>query len=375
MPNLNQRAKLAGKSRILDQIKIEISTLDADWSDWDKFLSSTSRGIYLQLSDWLKSYRAYGFKEYLILARNSNGEIIGGQGIVLASAGPLKILVAPYGPIIKHGLEEILSEIIQKFKDFAIESGAFLSQISIPISGDQSFPTHFLSTETTIQNGDGNGLIFKYVTGISAIRAVELYPEKENPYEDVRANYKSATRRDVNKSGRMGNELVFAETEKEIKDAYSLIELNAQNQGYAVRSWDDFGPTLNALIKKGFCFIACCKNEGELKGALIIFEVGKKLHYIMGATIREKRDLMVGHFLQDQVIQLAIKKGYDFYDISMGGSDGVVRFKEGFGGKVIPFVEPQYWVHKKLQFIAYQKLLPWVQKNKTLVSGILKKFR
>lgn len=359
----------------MDQIKFELSKSESDWGDWDEFLSSTSRGIYLQLSDWLKSYRAYGFKEYLILARDNNLEIIGGLGLVLASAGPLKILVAPYGPIIKKGEEEILPQILQRFQDFAKESGAFLSQISIPSTPDNEFPNHFLSVDINIQNSSRKGLIFKYVTGISAIRAVHLYPGKENPYDQVRSNYKSATRRDINKSGRMGNELVFAESENEVKEAYSLIELNAQNQGYAVRTWEDFGPTLGNLIKKGFCFIACCKNEGELKGALIIFEVGKKLHYIMGATIREKKDLMVGHFLQDQVIQIGVKKGYDFYDISMGGSEGVVRFKEGFGGKIIPLKDPEYWVHKKLQFITYQKLLPFVQKNKTLVSGILKRLR
>jgi len=44
---------------------------------------------------------------------------------------------------------------------------------------------------------------------------------------------------------------------------------------------------------------------------------------------------MVGHFLQDQVIQIGIRKGYDFYDIFMGGSTGVVRFKERFGGEVV----------------------------------------
>ena len=33
-----------------------------------------------QLSDWLKSYQAYGFKESLILARDKNLEIIGGLG-------------------------------------------------------------------------------------------------------------------------------------------------------------------------------------------------------------------------------------------------------------------------------------------------------
>jgi hypothetical protein len=47
----------------------------------------------------------------------------------------------------------------------------------------------------------------------------------------------------------------------------------------------------------------CCWNEGELKETLMVIDVGKKLHYIMGATLREEKDLMVGHFLQDQVIQ------------------------------------------------------------------------
>jgi len=173
----------------------------------------------------------------------------------------------------------------------------------------------------------------------------------------------------------MGNELVFAESAEEIQKAYDLIELNAENQGYAVRSWDDFGATLISLVDSGHCMIPCCQNEGSLKGALIIFDAGQKLYYIMGATLREKKDLLVGHFLQDQVIQLAISKGYDFYDISMGGSPGVVRFKEGFGGEVLPLPEAQYWVLKPAQFFAYQKLLPWVQKNKTLVSKIVKKFK
>src|SRR5690606_9302908 len=142
----------------------------------------------------------------------------------------------------------------------------------------------------------------------------------------------------------------FPVSDSEIFEAYKLIELNAENQGYTVRSWKDFGPTLKSLIEKNQCFIACCKNEEELKGALIIFEVGQKLHYIMGATLREKKDLMVGHFLQDQVIRLAVQKGYDFYDISMGGSEGVVRFKEGFGGEIIEITAPIYWVLKPIHF-------------------------
>ncbi len=70
-----------------------------------------------------------------------------------------------------------------------------------------------------------------------------------------------------------------------------------------------------------------------------------------------------------------IQEGYDFYDKSMGGSEGVVKFKEGFGGKVVTLTKARYWVHKPLQFLAFQKLLPCVQKNKALIGKLLGKIK
>lgn len=350
-----------------------------EWELWDQFLSKTARGIYLQCSDWLNSYSTYGFEPSLILAKDSTGVIVGGMGVVLAKTGPLMILVCPYGPILQKGWEGLLPDLVEYFKKLGKDSGAFLSQLSFPfaegLGNDFDFAQFFLPGDLATSNfsESGRGVQFKYISSISAIRAVPLYSGKEDAYEKVRKNYKSATRRDVNKSGRMGNELVYAKTETEIRAAYELIELNASNQGYAVRSWEDFGPTLISMVSKGFCLIPCCMNEGRLKGALVIFDFGMKLHYIMGATLREERDLMVGHFLQDQVIQLAVKKGYAFYDISMGGSEGVVRFKEGFGGVILPQGDTRYWIHKPTVYWAYQKLLPWIQRNKKLVAKLLSK--
>ncbi|WP_158531217.1 lipid II:glycine glycyltransferase FemX [Algoriphagus chordae] len=350
-----------------------------DWRLWDEFLQENPRGIYLQTQAWLESYRAYGFSPELLLAKDSDGIILGGLGLVLAGMGPLKILVAPYGPIINEGHDNLAEEIIAEFKTKAKAKGAFMAQLSLPAaySKDQAESQHLLSYKLTeaLFSKVKKGLIFKYVAGIIGFRAVHLFPGEADAYEKVRANYKAATRRDVNKSGRMGNELYLPSSEAEIKEAYELIELNAVNQGYSVRTWNDFGPTLISLINKKQCFIACCKNEESLKGALIIFDVGKKLHYIMGATLREKKDLMVGHYLQDQVIQMAVQKGYDFYDISIGGSEGVVRFKEGFGGELIKITEPRYWVLKPLQFAIFQKLLPWAKKNKSKVAKLLSKFK
>ncbi len=363
----------------MKEVSYKWTTHSQDWESWNRFLIDNPRGIYLQTKEWLESYRAYGFSPFLLIASDSQGNILGGIGAVLASAGPFRVLVAPYSPILTSGMENLAIPLIESFVKFARSKGVFLAQVSFPAESTEEnlHSAHLLSSRLSDQTLGHlkKGLLFKFVIGISAFRAVNLFAGQPEAYDKVRSNYKSATRRDVNKSGRIGNELFFAKSETEIKAAYDLILINAENQGYAVRSWQEFGPTLIAMVTKELCFIPCCKNGGELKGALIIFEVGKKLHYIMGGTLREKKDLMVGHFLQDQVIQIGIQKGYEFYDISMGGSEGVVRFKEGFGGEVISLVEPRYWVLKPLQFMAFQKLLPWVQKNKRLISKILSKLK
>jgi hypothetical protein len=78
---------------------LQVTESLTEWEQWDHFGSNSKRGIYLQLSDWLRSYRAYGFEEILIIAKDSSGQILGGMGVFLAKAGLLKILVTPYGPI------------------------------------------------------------------------------------------------------------------------------------------------------------------------------------------------------------------------------------------------------------------------------------
>lgn len=360
-------------------VTLHWSNSDTDWNRWDTFISTQKRGIYLQTRAWLQSYSAYGFEVHLLLAETTEGELIGGLGVVLASAGPFKIAVAPYGPILSHQEETLSKSIVNEFLAFAKRKKAFLAQFSLASSKDvaPNFTGHFLPSDL----GAGSistakkGLIFKYVTGITAIRAVKLYPDSTDSYAQVRKNYNSSTKRNVNAAAKLGNELHYAETKEELEEAYRLFGLNAKTQGYAIRSWEDFGPTLVQMVARGQCLVPLCVHDGVTKGALIIFDVGQKLHYIMGGTIRDEVDRKVGHFLHDQMIKLGIAKGYDFYDISMGGSAGVVRFKEGFGGDIIGLADPRYWVLKPFQFYLFRKLLPFVQKNKSKIAGILSKLK
>ncbi len=350
-----------------------------DWDEWDVFLRDNSQGIYLQSKSWLKGYESYGFIPSLIIAKNPEGQIVGGLGVVLAKTGPFKVLVCPYGPILHRSDKALFEDLMDAFKQFGIDSGAFISQISFSfLTGENSEPSFnkfFLSQELnqTDLSENGEGIIFKYVTGISAIRAIRLYPEEDESYEKVFAKYKSSCRRNVRKSETFGHSLKIAKSSEEVRKAYTVIESNAQSQGYAVRSWEDFGQTISAMVDNGTCTLACCMQDSEMKGALMVFDVGNKLHYIMGGTVREEVDQKVGHFLHNSMVKYGIEKGYEFYDISMGGSPGVVRFKEGFGGVVLGTNDTRYWIHKPTLFWVYEKMMPWVQKNKKLISRVLSK--
>jgi hypothetical protein len=87
----------------------------------------------------------------------------------------------------------------------------------------------------------------------------------------------------------MSHELRFAKQAEDIKTAYALIELNAETQEYAVRRRADFGQTLISMLQKGSCFMPSCWNEGELKETLMVIDVGKKLHYIMGLPYMRRK--------------------------------------------------------------------------------------
>lgn len=160
--------------------------------------------------------------------------------------------------------------------------------------------------------------------------------------------------------------------QNEIKEAYEIIIQNSINQNYTVRSWEDISEALIKLVKEKNCLIPYCKHENQIIGALIIFETGKRPSYLFGGTIRTKPNLKVGQFMHFEMMKYSINNNYEFYDLLVGGVSGVIKFKESMGGVAYKFIEPRYWVMNTLLFKLYEKFLPKLQKNKVLISKILK---
>jgi hypothetical protein len=145
---------------------------------------------YLKSSEWLKSYSSYGFDSKLLLVLSSEGKITGGVDVVIASVGPFRVIVYPFGTVLSTDSEVLVSKISEEFRKEAKRAGAFLAQLSFANSEEASpqFDAYLLPLASISDAFEEckKGLIFKYVTGISGFGAVSLFPKAKQAYELVR---------------------------------------------------------------------------------------------------------------------------------------------------------------------------------------------
>ena len=186
----------------------------------------------------------------------------------------------------------------------------------------------------------------------------------------------SQVRRNINLSYKNKAEIIFATTEEECKSAYKSIENNALEGNYAVRSFEDFKSTILNLVSKNSAYLVAIKVDNEIKGAGFAVNCGNCLTYISGGTKKEKPDLKVGYLIHWELIKKSYELGFKGYNISMGGSKGVVEFKAKFNTKTIHFIEcHRHIILKPLIFKIYLILNSIFDKNKKSISVLLKRFK
>jgi lipid II:glycine glycyltransferase (peptidoglycan interpeptide bridge formation enzyme) len=356
-----------------------IVTNEEYWcSLWDKFLGNNKKGHYLQLSDWLKSYQAYGFDWFLILNISSDDKINGGVGCIFINILGFKILICPAGPIIKDDENEIvLIQYIDRFKKEGVERNCIFAQINLLSSDSLSIHTNLPLKDKL--DGFIFGTVINEISIIDKLRLVDLSPfyllKKEEFEEEIFKTYPTKKRTNIRRSLRNNLELRYATTENEIHEAYKCFENTALEEGYTIRSWKDIRPSIINEINQGFAFMLTAHLENNIKGAVLLINTGQRLTYMMGGTKKEKPDIMVGTFLHWHAILLTKELNYCSYDMSPGGSKGVIEFKKSFNAYNINISTPGYWILNRFKFKIFVLIYKYIRPYKNLISRILSKIK
>jgi lipid II:glycine glycyltransferase (peptidoglycan interpeptide bridge formation enzyme) len=347
-------------------------TKNQEWLDkWDQFLLQSDRAWYNQLSDWIKSYEVYGFDhEFMILVQNDT--IIGGCGIVVAKFSLFKFLIVAAGPILELGYEHELERCLQELQKKAKELNCCYLQISVPSTKDNHcFSNYTLPPLHTTSNyfSGKEGVAFKYVIPLQGYRIVKL--DNENPYETARSHYNSNNKRNLNKANKLELEFKFVTTDEDIKNAYQCFVLNAQEKGYPLRSYESMKTTLRKYIDKDYAKIGCCFYQNQIIGALYVMNCGQRLIYINGGVLKDFQTYNISNFMHDKMIHYSASINYKCYDLSVGGSKGVVQFKESFGSELYLFITTRHWILKSFHFKVFSIMERYLKPHKTRMAQLL----
>lgn len=344
---------------------------DKIWLEkWDNYVLNEDRASHLLLSDWNKSFGSYGF-DFEICLLVDNNKIIGGFSAVIAKTLFIKFYIVPFGPIVSLGFENELDKLIQKVTERAMFFKSCYCHITLPNNTIPNPHVFAKLPELSALKNAKNGHLFKYVYSSNGMNWKSV-SEFENE-EALLNSFKASVRRYIRSSERKGLTLRFLSIESEIKRGYDLCLLNAHTNNYSLRDWNSFKGTLQIMIASKKAKFLAAYHHDTIKGAALIVKAGNYYTYILGGTIKEKPDFLAGHFLHWQAIKLAHQEKLSGYNISLGGSDGVVNLKNSYADYQLFFENSKFhWILKPFYFKSYLLLEKRLKRNKKLVSKLLK---
>ncbi|GAA4076080.1 hypothetical protein GCM10022389_22370 [Flavobacterium cheonanense] len=346
-------------------------TKEQNWLDkWDNYLQETERGLYNQMSFWIKSYDVYGFDhDFYIITEND--KIIGGCGIVIAKFSVFKFLIVPCGPVLDKNQEHLMDLVLNNLKEYAVQKNCCYFQINLPLlkEGDafHDYTLDKISSNSIFYTGL-EGTKFKYVIPLFGMRLVDLH---NKTFDEVVQGFGSNHKRNLKKVSSFDFQFQQVTTKEAIAEAYECFVQNAQNKGYPLRSYDSIKDTLQNYVDNNQAIIATCVYQNKVVGAIYVMICGQRLIYINGGVLKQYQNLPISVYMHCELIRYSIEKGYKSYDVSVGGSEGVIRFKEGFGSQLFNFENSRYWVLKPFYFKIYIFMEKWLKPYKQSIAKLL----
>lgn len=345
-----------------------IATKDDHWiSKWDSLQMESPKGMFTQASSWLMSYAAYGFDYVLFLGVNGD-QILAGFGCLIVKIGPFRLINCNWGPYYEEGIDP--KTCLTQLKFWAKNQGAIALQINVPteeINLADGIDKEGVFSKGNLMKKVFSPLYFNWIT-LPTVNGPDAEKELLKSFsENARRNIKTGLKNDLM--------IERVTSSDQLREVYSCFENNAAREGYLIREWNDVKDSLSESLRLGQAIFFQIRQEDNLIGAIWAAKGGRSYHYIMGGVERTTKDLKVGHLLQWSVMKASMEEGFSKYNISVGGSDGVVRFKSSFNPTEIASAGVFHLILNPLNYRIFQYGFKFAERNKKLASRLLKLIR
>ncbi len=330
---------------------MRILETDSDRREFTSFLKNHPRCNFQQSLEWAKIKTSWITE--VILAEDVNKKIIGSLTVWVRKI-PIfgNIMYAPRGPICDIHNLEVLKQLTEGAKILAKKYKAIVLRIEPDIkSDDEKYRNLMLELGYLIKDDAKNfreEIQPRYVFRLDVKDKTEDELFK-NLHQKTRYNVRLATKKGVTiKDG----------TKEDLKDFHKIMITTGKRDGFIIRPLEYFEKMYDALGPEHMKILMAYYEGKPISGVIPII-YGNKTWYLYGASSNEHRNLMPNYLLQWEMIKLAVANKSEIYDLRgvpgiADDSNGLYRFKKGFGAEYTEFIGEVYIPFKPLTYKLYK---------------------
>ena len=315
------------------------------------FLKNHDRCDFQQSLEWAKLKNKW-IRE-VILAEDEQNNIIGSL-LILIRKMPIfgNLMYSARGPVCDIHNKQVLTQITEGAKFLAKKYNAIALRMEPEIeSNDQKFRE--IITELGYYIKD-DAKSFKEEVQAKNVLRVNLKGKTE---EEIFNKFHQKTRYNVRTAIKKG--IIVKEGKKEdLKEFYKIMVITGNRDGFIVRPLEYFERMYDCMGPENMKILIAYYN-GKPISATIPITFGNKTSYLYGASSNEHRNLMPNYLLQWEMIKIAIKNKSILYDLrgiegKADNSNGLYRFKKGFGADYIELIGEINYAFKPLTYKLYR---------------------
>ena len=262
------------------------------------------------------------------------------------------IMYSARGPVCDIHNMEILKQLTEGAKLLAQKYNAIVLRIEPDIkSDDTSFRNIMLELGYSIKDDAKN-----FREEIQP-RYVFRLDTKDKTEDEIFKNFHSKTRYNIRLATKKGVTIKDG-TKEDLKDFHKIMVTTGIRDGFITRPLEYFERMYDCLGPEHMK-ILMAYYEGKPISGVIPIMYGNKTWYLYGASSNEHRNLMPNYLLQWEMIKIAISRKSDIYDLRgvpgiADNSNGLFRFKKGFGAEYTEFIGEVYIPFKPLTYKMYK---------------------
>ena len=322
-----------------------------DEEEYTKFLENSERCNFQQSLEWSKVKTSW--KREVILAEDSSKKIIGSL-MVLIRKIPIfgNIMYSSRGPICDIHNIEVLKQLTEGAKLLAKKYNAIVLTIEPDIKSDDTAFRNIMQ-ELGYQIKDDAKNFREEIQP----RYVFRLDTKGKNEDEIFKNFHSKTRYNIRLATKKGV-TVKEGTREDLKEFHKIMVTTGIRDGFITRPLEYFERMYDCLGPEHIKLLMAYYEGKPISGVIPIM-YGNKTWYLYGASSNEHRNLMPNYLLQWEMIKIALARKSDIYDLRgvpgiADNSNGLYRFKKGFGAEYTEFIGEVYIPFKPLTYKMYK---------------------